>query len=73
MVTKILLQIKDLVFLAGGCRGLDKLLKDSQAHESDVFHHNRCLYIYGHEEQAEGCEDRKGRKVLEICHNCFIN
>lgn len=43
-----------LVFLAGGSRGLDQLLQDSQAHESDVFHHDRRLYVDRHEEQAEG-------------------
>lgn len=44
-----------LVFLAGGSRGLDQLLQDSQAHESDVLHHDRRLYVDRHEEQAEGC------------------
>lgn len=43
-----------LVFLAGGSRGFDQLLQDSQAHEGDVFHHDRRLYVDRHEEQAEG-------------------
>lgn len=43
-----------LVLLASGSRGLNQLLQDSQAHQCDVFHHYRCLYVDRHEEQAEG-------------------
>lgn len=69
-----MLSQKDLVFLAGGSRRLDELLKDPQAHESDVFHHDRCLYIHGHEEQTEGCQDRKAAKVEEFSiRNYFVD
>lgn len=45
-------------------------MQDSQAHESDVFHHDRGLYIDRHEEQTESYKDKKtGWKVrLNVSH-----
>lgn len=68
-----------LVLLAGGSRGLDQLLQDSQTHESDVLHHYRSLYIHRHEEQTEGYRDKKiqcyqtKNVVVMSSHNDFPN
>lgn len=54
-----------LVLLASGSRGLDQLLQDSQAHESDVLHHYRRLYIHRHQEQTEGYKENKNTMLLD--------
>lgn len=43
-----------LVFLAGGGRRFDEFLQDPQAHQCNVFHHHRGLYIHRHQEQTQG-------------------
>lgn len=48
-----------LVFLARGSRGLDQLLQDSQAHESDVLHYYRRLDVHRHKEQTESLMDKR--------------
>lgn len=54
-----------LILLASGSRGLDQLLQDSQAHESDVLHYYRCLYVHRHKEQTESLMNKRDITLLD--------